>query len=840
MIKYIYKTVGLLLIFVGALFFFGSRMSTNLNDTSKESKLQGETFPYITLTTQGQKINTLYGYGETTDANVIRETVTPLNDSKTILLNLSDAKDSLTKISYRILDKESGEVYDEKEVGAVSSGDKTITITFDYSFKTSTEYILDLVGTASSGRKIHYYTRLKYYLEDSHLADKLAFARKFHKATFQKSKQDELEQYLEPSSQNANSTLAKVDITSSSDLVTYSAMAPKVISEELVSVKEYNMETACIQYNYFVKAATASGSEIYHMKEFYRVRYAGGHDYLLNFERTMEAEFNPDCASPQTGQLKLGITQEHDSRMLTDAGGSQLYFERGGSLYCYDMKANQVVTVYSSFGQNASYAYKAYNEQDIRLLKVDDEGNLYFCVYGYFPRGEYEGDVAVVLYEYTKDKELKEMVYMPANASYQQLKEDFASYGYVSPRGIYYFTVGNTVYAYNMSGKRLEKLAENIKSTSFMTMEKANCYVWSSSMGRGYGDSLTIYNLENDEKTVIPSEDKNVSIRLLGVIEGNVVFGRVRNSDIVTNADGSKTIPCYQIEIADTAGQVKKTYTKDGQYVQSIRANGNVINMKLCKKSGASYTEAGEDSILTATQQESTKISYESRVTSKSLTEWYIQLPSSFTMEEAPKKIAGPSTVYYSGRYVRLEQPARTKYYVSALGRITASYESARAAIKEADRQMGVVISSKQQIVWERSGSFLMNNIGGLEMTKEGNGVSNLGACAYMILKQNHFTVDARELSAANKSIYEMLASYMPETINLKGCTLEQVLYFVSNNKAVAVSTGTGKAVVISGYTSSQLYLFNPEKNKEVKVSRSEYEKIFKQAGNQFVSYMED
>ena len=166
MIKYIYKTVGLLLIFVGALFFFGSRMSTNLNDTSKESKLQGETFPYITLTTQGQKINTLYGYGETTDANVIRETVTPLNDSKTILLNLSDAKDSLTKISYRILDKESGEVYDEKEVGAVSSGDKTITITFDYSFKTSTEYILDLVGTASSGRKIHYYTRLKYYLED--------------------------------------------------------------------------------------------------------------------------------------------------------------------------------------------------------------------------------------------------------------------------------------------------------------------------------------------------------------------------------------------------------------------------------------------------------------------------------------------------------------------------------------------------------------------------------------------------------------------------------------------------------------------------------------------------
>ncbi len=238
MIKYIYKTVGLLLIFLWGLCSFLEAECLQISMTpARNQSCRERLFPYITLTTQGQKINTLYGYGETTDANVIRETVTPLNDSKTILLNLSDAKDSLTKISYRILDKESGEVYDEKEVGAVSSGDKTITITFDYSFKTSTEYILDLVGTASSGRKIHYYTRLKYYLEDSHLADKLAFARKFHKATFQKSKQDELEQYLEPSSQNANSTLAKVDITSSSDLVTYSAMAPKVISEELVSVK---------------------------------------------------------------------------------------------------------------------------------------------------------------------------------------------------------------------------------------------------------------------------------------------------------------------------------------------------------------------------------------------------------------------------------------------------------------------------------------------------------------------------------------------------------------------------------------------------------------------------
>ena len=108
-----------------------------------------------------------------------------------------------------------------------------------------------------------------------------------------------------------------------------------------------------------------------------------------------------------------------------------------------------------------------------------------------------------------------------------------------------------------------------------------------------------------------------------------------------------------------------------------------------------------------------------------------------------------------------------------------------------------------------------------------------------MVLKKNHFTVDAKKLSQKNKPVYSMLSEYMTTPMNLKGCTLEQVLYFVSNNKAVIGMTSDNQAVVISGYTARQLYLFNPNNKKEVTVSRSEYEHIFKNAGNRFISYME-
>ena len=838
MVKYIYQAVALIFIFVGALFLFGKNMETDMDEQGATVEMVEESYPYMQIQTQGHTINTLYGYSAPLESNIVRESVTPLDSGKQITLLISKAKSRLINLEYSIVDKESGEVYSTGSVNAIGEKQRKVNITFDYSFKTSTEYILDIKATSDQGKTIHYYTRLKFYLDESNLDKKLAFAEQFHKDTFTKSKEERLGRYLEPDSTNRNTSLSYVDITSSSSLVTWAEMSPKIISDELVTVKEYNMETACIQYNYFVQAATASGDETYHIKEFYRVRHASGQNYLLNFERSMEAVFDVSVASSKLSQLKLGITEDSHGKMLSNKKENKLYFAREGTLYEYDMEENEVKKIYSSFSDKASYAYKAYNEQAIRLLKVDDKDNLYFCAYGYFPRGRYEGDVAIVLYEYTSEGELVEMVYMPMNTTYQQLKEDFEEYGYVSSRGIYYFTVANTVYAYNMTAKRLEKIAENVKENSFMTMEGVNCYTWSSSLSNGYGESITIYNLETDEKKMIYRPDKKSYVKLLGVIEDNMVYGFVRQSDIGKMADGTKVTPCYELYIASTTGEVKRKYSVKGQYIQKVSCNGNVINMTLCKKQKGVYTKSGEDTILNNSEKESEKFSYTSRVTTKSLTEWYIRFPSSFDMKEKPVWGDTLTTLTTSERYVRLEQPKITKYYVYAGGQIVASFESAARAIKEADNRMGVVVSSNHQVVWERSGAFLQNAIGGLDLTKAENGVSNLSACVHMLLKANHYDVAAKSLVGKDQMPYEVLARYLQRPMNMKGCTLEEVLYFVSGNKPVIAMTGDRTAVVIGGYTTTQLTLYNPASGKKETVSRSAYEKIFKEAGNYFISYM--
>ncbi len=842
MVKYLYKVVVLLVVFAAALFFFGSRLESDTYEEGTKIEQGEESFPYLTLTTQNIAMNRLYGYTGPIANNIVRESITPLNEERKIQVQISDAPVRLIKLAFEVVDKENGEVYYSGTMNSLDKNTKSVELFLDYGFKTSTEYILSMTATTERGRKIHYYTRLKYYAASSFLKEKLEFAMNFHKDTFSKEKAEELERYLEPDGTATNDSLALVTIKSNSDLITWGKISPKKISKIVPTVKEYNMETACFQLNYFVEAKTDSGKERYEINEFYRVRYASGNHYLLNFERTMEAIFDPSLTSVQKNQIKVGITNDTAMTLLKNEEKNRLFFSRGGNLYCYDMnkEKNEISKIYSAYSEKASYVYQTGEGQEIRLLKTDEEGNLYFAVYGYFPRGQYEGKVAIVLYKYSgKDDSLMELVYLPIDSTYQQLKEDFSEYGYVSQRNVYYFSVANVVYSYNMEARRLIKIAENVTDAGFKIMEESHCFAWSDSLDTGYGETITIFNLETEEKIVIPKAADGEYIRLLGVINADVIYGYVRQTDVTQTAAGQPIVPCYKIVIANAAGEESKVYARKNKYVTNVDVAGNVMTMSRVKKIGKKkYRKITEDSILNQTEQEVSAYSLKARVTSKTLTEWYIGFPMNYTIPDIPAYKVAEDQVITSGRSVHLDPVEVPKYYVYALGRITGAYEDPAEAIRQADEQMGVVLSSSHMVVWERSGSFLMNSIAGLQMKASSDKVSNLAACATMVLKANHISVNAEKLSAKKKSLYQMLGQYMEEPVALHGVTLEQMLYFVSNNRYVIGMTSDSTAVVISGYDTKTVTIHNPATGEQQTISRSQAEELFKQGQNRYISYL--
>jgi hypothetical protein len=139
-------------------------------------------------------------------------------------------------------------------------------------------------------------------------------------------------------------------------------------------------------------------------------------------------------------------------------------------------------------------------------------------------------------------------------------------------------------------------------------------------------------------------------------------------------------------------------------------------------------------------------------------------------------------------------------------------WTTAAEAISRADEQVGVVINDDKEFVWERgnrpdTSQIRVENIP--EIVKSG-------------------TMDVETLEAALGK----------DVVNLTGCTLEQVLYFVGQKHPVLAMTPDG-VVIITGYDDyGNLILLRPGEEETYYSGPKDSEAMFEEAGNQFVSYL--
>ena len=426
--------------------------------TSSATTLQTATFPIMYLEIgNGYTVNTLHGYSSELNSSNVRECITPLEADKSFIVKFKENQTKVKKLTFNLKDITNNKVIESDTLTAFDNkkGLKTLKIKLSESIDTSTEYGMDIVLTTNLSKKIHYYTRIKYYDTDFFLKQKLEFVTGFHNATFNPGKSFKYAKYLE-SNTSTNKSYANVGINSSPELVTWGKLKPKLLSETIPTIKEVNVETAAIQYVYYVRAKTSSGSETFLVKEFYRVRYSGSRLYLLNFRRTMEAVFNPKLTSVRKSQFKIGVSNESNFQLTLNDRANELAFVRNGSLWYYDMDKDNLHEVFSFAQKKTDYLRDTYDQHNIKILNFDDNNTINFVVYGYMNCGDYEGRVAVILYNYDPAKNLiTERVYIPLETTYQQLKEDFGKYCYVNKQNIFYFSMNNVMYAYNISSKKI-------------------------------------------------------------------------------------------------------------------------------------------------------------------------------------------------------------------------------------------------------------------------------------------------------------------------------------------------------------------------------------------------
>ena len=331
--KYTVRILILLGIFIGSIYFFGSNMDEAMFGSVKTATMKEAELPTIELQSDGVTVNCLYGYTSAIDAFSIRENLVAVESEQTVELLINENETDVRKLHYEVLDVTTREEIAEGTINAFDRVEeqKKARIKISNKMESGREYAVEIMLVDSESRRIYYYFRVKYY-QNAELAEKVEFIQNISSWAREKN-HNAVIPYLESTYRGEGSTYSYVDIKDSFYMVCWGNLVPTLLTEPQLTISEIYSNIAVGTLDYMVELVTDTGREQYYVEEKFRVIVSGDAKHLLNYERTMEAVFDETLASLSQNQFKLGITNDTDIELLTNADASQLAFVRNKELW---------------------------------------------------------------------------------------------------------------------------------------------------------------------------------------------------------------------------------------------------------------------------------------------------------------------------------------------------------------------------------------------------------------------------------------------------------------------------------------------------------------------------
>jgi hypothetical protein len=792
----------------------------NQTTPSTAEAMESSTFPLVYMQNKGVNYNCLHGYAQEMDVNYIRDTVTVLPDSHELDIQIQPFDTSIESVSYEVLTLDGSQSLENTKVIKLETENNYInaTLNIQNNMLLEQEYILKLQLTAG-GRDIYFYTRL--LLEDGlHLDSYLDFVTGFYEKCVNQTDQDSLGMVVEPDATTGlNKSLAWMDIHDTVTQLMWGSLNPQIYYKPTPSLVDINGTTASFVLDYRVSAVNSEGiNEIYNIEEFYRLRYTDTRVYLLDFTRETQEVFNTDKTVLESDGINLGIT-DADVEYAFDAKKKVVAFVQENELWSYRVNGGKLTRVFG-FPQQENMDYRDfYDQNNIKILRVDESGDIWFAVSGYMNRGTREGENGIGIYCYEEaSSTVEELLFVQTMESYDILKLDIDALAYITQdQQNCYILLEGIVYRINLTTHEYEKVIDGINNGCYVSSDSNRYFSWLKE-GKRY-DSQTLYTMDLETGSVVETScGSDERIRPICYMGEDLVCGKARWSEIDAEDEGNEVFPMYQLEIIGSSGDVVKTYQPDGIYVMSVEQTNHMLTLTRAVNQGGSYTETTEDHIVSTDTEEDVVYGVTTQEDSVKQTEILLRVGTEIT-DKNPQVVTSKLLAYEDSRTIEIpvNKDRENLYYVYAGGSMESRWPTAAEAIRRADEKVGVVINNEKEFVWERGNRAETAKIR----------VENIPEA----VKSGTMDVDALE------------AALGKDVVSLTGCSLEQVLYFVGQGHPVLAQmlddTHDG-VVIITGYDDyGNLILLNPGDTETYYYGPNDSEAAFEAAGNKFVSYLD-
>ena len=812
--KRILKKAGILLL-VFLLGTVGTALLLNSEFTDNRSDFNDAVFPEVMIDMNGTLINRMYGYAQPMQTDFTRDSVTPLDTSKKLTFKVNPYDSEVQSFSYEIRTSDGSKVLENKKIKNLSKEDGYLSVDVEIGsdLRMNQEYSMQ-IALEMNESTAYYYTRV-VSRSQVHASDYAAFVKYFYEACLDKNSADALGSYLEPKTTGASTNYSGININSSLSEVSWGTLAPQLRQEGIPVIKEINETTASVTLEYQITSQNENEeTEIYDVKEFYRMKYQDTRIYLLDFRRSANQVFDGTLPVCSDDGIILGVRDKNVEYMMNDAA-TVIAFVQEGDLWSYSPGNEKINQIFSFRKAEDGDFRDSRTQHDIKIVRVTDEGDIDFVLYGYMNRGSHEGYEGIGVYHYNHDKNVaEERAFIPVSESFEFLKKDLEKLSYVNEKNELFLILAKNLYKINIEDNSSEILEKGIKNANFVSSDNNDHAAWLVSEGDEKGN---IKEIDFDTcKTRLIAPQKEQKLRTVGFMNEDLIYGILDKSDILKDEEGHKSVGIRTLRIEDFDGNVKKEYQKDGLYITDISVGDTLIEFELSAKSGdTSYVAQKKDTIMNNKKAAANTVRTE--LVSASRTGVRVKLVFNMT-----KQTDSPLTMYAKVSstdkkdiVLDTQIPQETAYYVYGQGELDSIYTDPAKAVQRADTLGGVVLNRAQQYVWERGNKKTKIQIGTEELPD--------------ILLQG--TYDIKTLKKSLKKTGTV--------IDLSGCSLDSVLYEVSAQRPVIAKTGTNTSVLIVGYDEYNTYLYDPVKKETYPYGMNDSTDLFQKAGNVFITYIE-
>ncbi len=830
--------------------------STQTTTTMSEAVL-----PVVTMTTGSTAFNTLYGSTTARDPGKMRALLTPISAEREIQAKVQLYGQTLTDVSMEVRDITGQRLIEEGTLAYQLAGDTAqLSLSFKNLIEPDTEYLLVLILSTQENEKVRYYTRFSYSEEDTYLTmaeEALDFAQSFHAMTFDKSSAEELLTYLEPSDKVSNSSLASVGLYNSADAVTWGDLEPTQVTEPVYSITDIENDYIAVRGSFYVSTAPAAEDSVqqtllYRCEEYYELRKGTDRFYLMDYGRTMSQDFDPAHPYGTNGNLVIGIAQS-DMQVVQSSDKGVTAFVHDGRLYEAESSEDLLVYIYGFDSAGDTGMRETNADHDIRILHMETDGSIDFLVYGYMNCGRHEGDTGISFYHYSGEYHtLEEKAYVSYEGSFAVLDQKIGQIAhYDVESGRLYLALEDALYEVDVNSCSLRLLTEDLFRRCTVISPGGVLIAYEEQEEGAATGRITLLNLNGMGETTVDPGDGLTAVPL-GFLGQDLIYGTLRAEDVVSDTTGTVLEPMEHIYIVDQNLNVLEDYHQEGYYVVACEVRDDQILLKRVRRAGSDevnagltgYTAAEDDTISSGTgDSKSTQLT---QLTSDARYGTIVQLDVGITDWSKCQYLRPQEVLYEGSRELTLQQAENenreSEYYVySGKGLVTRTRNLSDAIEQAGDSNTGVVLNGLGRYVWEKSRA-ARSEIDALTTMEEGAALrSSREVCLEAMLRQQDVSADVAGRIAEGLSSTDILEEALAgkaTVLNLAGCTLEEVLYYVGEGLPVYAVRSDGTVVLAVGYGPENVELYDPASGGVHLQTISEAAAEFEAAGNQFLTFL--